>query len=132
MPPCQVKRFREAAGGVPFDEWVRTLSASGKTQNLQAVHDLAGVLTRLSSEGHELRRPTSSPLRDGVHELRFRVKKVNYRVLYFFAGAGLAVISHGCTKEGEVDDADIDSAVARLKQFKANPKRHTAPAPTPI
>ena len=131
MPQCQIKRFREAAGGVPFDEWVRTLTVPGKTQNLEAVHDLAGALNRLADEGHVLRRPTSAPLRDGIHELRFKVKKVNYRVLYFFAGAGVAVIAHGCTKEGEVDDADIDRAVSRRKQFEANPKRHTAPAPPP-
>jgi len=116
---------------VPFDDWVRTFRAPGKRQNLEAVHDLAGVLIRLATAGHALRRPTSAPLRDDIHELRFKVKKVNYRVLYFFAGAGVAVISHGCTKEGEVDDSDIDCDVARRKQFKANPALHTAPQPPP-
>ena len=116
---------------MPFDEWVRTFTEPGRKQNLEAAQDLAGVLTRLATAGHTLRRPTSDFLRDGVHELRFKVKKVNYRVLYFFAGAGVAVISHGCTKEGEVDDREIDRAVARRKQFEANPALHTAPAPPP-
>jgi hypothetical protein len=85
----------------------------------------------VATAGHTLRRPTSAPLRDDIHELRFKVRKVNYRVLYFFAGAGVAVIAHGCTKEGEVDDRDIDRAVARRKQFEANPALHTAPEPPP-
>jgi hypothetical protein len=36
------------------------------------------------ARGHELRRPYADYLRAGVHELRARVGRVNYRILYFF------------------------------------------------
>lgn len=54
---------------------------------------------------------------------------MNYRALYFFAGAGVAVMAHGCTKEGEVNAADIDRAVARRTLYEADPGAHTAAPP---
>ena len=60
---------------------------------------------------HALRRPSSAPLRDEIHELRVKVKRVNYRVLYFFDGSGAAALALGCTKEGTVEATDIDRAV---------------------
>ena len=40
----------------------------------------------LKSFGHELRRPESDYLRDGIYELRVRFQSLNYRMLYFFHG----------------------------------------------
>ncbi len=76
-------------------------------------------------EGHALRRPTSAPLRDGIHELRVEVRNINFRVLYFFAGSGVAVLAHGCTKEGSVEKADVERAVARRLAYEADPAAHT-------
>src|SRR5437016_14453652 len=45
--------------------------------------------------GHELRRPEADLLRDGIYELRASVQGVHHRVLYFFHGAAVAVVSHG-------------------------------------
>jgi phage-related protein len=64
-------------------------------------------------------------LRDSIHELRVRKGRVNYRILYFFHGRGLAVLAHAITKEGEVPDADIDRAVRRRKAFASNAAVHT-------
>jgi Phage derived protein Gp49-like (DUF891) len=64
-------------------------------------------------------------LRDGIHELRLRRGRVNYRVLYFFHGRDLAVLAHAITKEGEVPDADVDRAVRRRKAFASNPTAHS-------
>jgi phage-related protein len=64
-------------------------------------------------------------LRDGIHELRMRQGRVNYRILYFFHGKDSAVLAHAITKEGKVPDADIDRAVRRGKAFAPNPSVHT-------
>ena len=112
---------------MPFDEWLATLIRPSKTQNLAAASRLQILVRRLAAEGHTLRRPTSAPLRDGIHELRAEVRNVNFRILYFFAGPGTAVLTHGCTKEGKVEKADVDRAVARRLAYDANPAAHTAP-----
>ena len=118
---------RNPDGSVPFDEWLATLTRPSKTQNLAAAGRLKVAVRRLATEGHELRRPTSAPLRDGIHELRVEVRNINFRVLYFFAGSGVAVLAHGCTKEGNVEKADVERAVARRLAYEANPTAHTAP-----
>ncbi len=79
---------------------------------------------RTTELGHELRRPEADLLRDGIHELRVRQGRVNFRMLYFFHG-GNAVISHGLTKEDAVPDVEIDRALRRKAQFENDPKKHT-------
>ncbi len=128
MPPCDICLYQDLDGHVPFDEWLSTMSEPGKTQNLAAAMKIAAALQRLATEGHALRRPTSAPLRDGVYELRVGIGRVNYRALYFFAGKGVAVIAHGCTKEAAVDEADIGRAVMRRARYMASPRAHTAPS----
>ena len=73
-------------------------------------------IQRLASRGHELRRPNCDFLRDGIYELRFAHRHVNYRVLYFFDGRR-AVLSHGIVKERRVPDREIDLAVRRKQQW---------------
>jgi len=121
-------RFQEPNGVVPFDEWLATLAQPSKTQNLEAAGKLLAAVMRLAADGHALRRPTSAPLRDGVHELRVKVHRLNYLALYFFAGSGTAVFMHGCTKEGDVADADLDRAIARRLAYISDPGVHTAQA----
>lgn len=83
------------------------------------------LLGALGKQGHELRRPQSAPLQKGVHELRARVKNVNYRVLYFWGGQGVAVLALGCTKEGEVDPAELKRAVQYKTLYEKDPQKHT-------
>ncbi len=63
-------------------------------------------------------------LRDGVYELRVRVGQVNYRLLYFFHGQGVASLAHGLTKEKKVPKADIKRALERKQRFEADPEAH--------
>jgi phage-related protein len=79
---------------------------------------------RLAELGHELRRPEADFLRDGIHELRVRHRRVNYRMLYFFHER-TAVVSHGLTKEDTVPDKEIDLAIVRKAQFAQDPQKHT-------
>jgi len=76
--------------------------------------------------GHELRRPYSDLLRDGIHELRARRGRVNYRMLYFFHGNDIAVVTHGLAKETAVPPADIERAIERKQRYEQAPKKHQA------
>lgn len=62
---------------------------------------------RLSWLGHELRRPESDYLRDGIYELRASFQGVHYRILYFFHGTVAAVLSHWLAKEQAVPAIEI-------------------------
>jgi hypothetical protein len=51
-----------------------------KTLDPDACSECMVVIERLRQFGHTLRRPTADYLRDGIHELRFRTGRVNYRL----------------------------------------------------
>ncbi len=86
---------------------------------------LARILM-LAELGHELRRPVADLLTGGIYELRIRDGSVNYRILYFFCGPGVACLSHGLTKGAAVPPADIELAISRKKLVAANLDRYTA------
>ena len=58
-------------------------------------------ITRLEMDGHTLRRPIADFLRDGIYELRPSYQGVHYRILFFFSGKDVVVLSQGITKEAK-------------------------------
>jgi len=118
MPQTRVVFYREADGAVPVLEWFDELPR-------QAVVKCRVKIDRLKELGHELRRPEADYLRDGVYELRIRLKRINYRLLYFFHRNTAAVISHGIIKEKAVPPKEIDLAVQRMEAFEKDPDVHT-------
>lgn len=120
MPQTDVHFYQEAPGDVPVLDWLTDL----ETRDRRAVNKCQAAIERLAELGHELRRPEADILRDGVYELRVRVGRVNFRLLYFFHGRGVAILAHGLTKEKAVPKADIERAVKRMQQFKADPEAH--------
>ena len=81
-------------------------------------------INRLAQLGSELRRPEADYLRDSIYELRSSYQGVHYRILYFFVGRAIVVLSHGVTKEQEVPPREIDRAIDRRKQVQADFFRH--------
>jgi hypothetical protein len=81
-------------------------------------------IAQLEMQGHELRRPIADFLRDGIYELRPAHQNIQYRILYFFSGKDVVVLSHGITKEGAVPGLEINRAIERKKRFEADPKAH--------
>jgi hypothetical protein len=79
----------------------------------------------LEQQGHELRRPIADSLRDSIYELHPSFQGVHYRILYFFSGRNIVVVSHGIVKESEVPEGEINRAVQRKKCFEANPNAHS-------
>ncbi len=81
-------------------------------------------LGRLETFGRELQRPDADYLRDGIYELRVGLQGVNYRMLYFFHGTAIVVVSHGLVKESVVPPLEIEKAVERKRLFEQNPALH--------
>lgn len=119
--PFQVLYFQGLDGGSPVIEWLESL----RLRDRAAYAKGRSAIQRLGMQGHELRRPTADYLRDGIHELRFRVGRVQHRLLYFFHGRGVAVLVHGLTKERELPHFDIERALTRKRAFATDPERHT-------
>jgi hypothetical protein len=118
MPPTRVVIYCEREGQAGLLDWLDGLP-------LKAQDKCRVRIERLAELGHELHRPAADYLRDGVYELRASLQGVNYRILYFFHGRAIAVLSHGLTKEKAVPSKEIDRAVERKKKFDVDPKRHT-------
>ena len=119
MPPTEVLIYSEMTGESPVLDWIR-----GQRRGIQEKYD--AYIGMLASLGYELRRPTADMLRDGIRELRVtRGRGPHHRMLYHLFGDCRAILLHGCVKEGEVDERDIEIAVERLRRFKRNPDAHT-------
>lgn len=119
MPKTDIVMYAEDDGSVPFLNWFASLP--DKAQDKVYVR-----LERLRELGHELRRPEADYLRDDIYEVRTKHQSVNYRVLYFFYGRTLVVLSHGFAKQqARVPDRDLYTAIQRRKRFVTSPNRHT-------
>jgi phage-related protein len=120
MPSIHVHLFREEDGTVPLLAWL------DKLRPLKAVAKCRVLIELLKTAGQDLRRPHADILRDGIYELRARVGRVQYRLLYFFHGQGTAILSHGFIKRGTaVDPNEIDKAIKRKEKFREHPEAHT-------
>jgi phage-related protein len=118
MPRTKVVFYKEDDGSVPVLEWLDSLQP-------KALDKCTVRVERLREMGHELRRPESDFLRDGIYELRIGLHHVNYRLLYFFHGRTAAVLSHGLVKESEVPTKEIERAIERKRKFERDPDAHT-------
>jgi hypothetical protein len=105
-----------------IEEWLATIPAEAQKKCLS-------YMEKLKERGHELRRPIADILRDGIYELRPTSQNVQFRILYFFSGKNVVVISHGISKEARVPPIEIDRAIERKKKYEANPKVHGVKRP---
>ncbi|MBX7123017.1 MAG: type II toxin-antitoxin system RelE/ParE family toxin [Opitutaceae bacterium] len=121
MPAINVVFYQDRPGDSPVVEWLRKLNAT----HPRAFDKCRAAIARLALHGHELRRPESDYLRDGISELRIRFGSVNYRLLYFFHGRTVSVLAHGLTKESSIPASDLQQAILRKVAFTANPTAHT-------
>ncbi|MFQ5490093.1 MAG: type II toxin-antitoxin system RelE/ParE family toxin [Phycisphaerae bacterium] len=118
MPRTEVILFKEDDGRVPLVEWLDSIPNKPQAKCVAA-------LARLEELGHKLRRPEANYLRDDIYELRVRFRSQNYRMLYFFHGQKVAVVSHGCTKDKRVPAREIGAAIHRKERFEKAPKKHS-------
>ena len=119
MPRIDLILYRDHDGTVPILDWLDGLVTKARDKCLVR-------LERLEEFGHELRRPETEYLGDGIHELRVKNAGVNFRMLYFFYGTKIVVVSHGISKQqAKVPKKEINLATRRMNEFRAAPKQHT-------
>lgn len=121
MPQTEVVFYQEGNGAVPVLNWLQGFRRSDR----RAYESCVAAIERLAESGHELRRPVSDFLRDGIHELRIRKGRVNYRILYFFHGKNVAILNHALTKEEAIPKTDLERALRRMVAFEADPDTHS-------
>lgn len=121
MPRTALYFYKAANGEMPVLVWLREL----RRTNRRAYARCAAAVQELGARGHELRRPLADYLEDGIHELRVRVGRENYRVLYFFHGRNVAILTHALTKEATIPKSDLTRALSRKVAFEADPAART-------
>jgi len=120
MPTTEVLFFKDDDETIPVLEWLNEL----RERNERAYLKCFDMIALLKQFGHELRRPRADILRDGVYELRTKVGKVHYRILYSFVGENVALLDGALTKEKVIPARDIDEAARRAALYKTNPKKY--------
>lgn len=120
MPETQVYFYKEE-DVVPMVDWLTEVSRKDK----KAFEKCQAHLEMLKARGYELHRPYADFLRDGIYELRVPFRRVQYRMLYFFHGQNVVILTHGLTKEDKVPDVEINRAIERKKKYEAEPETHS-------
>lgn len=120
MPETKVLAYRERQGAnaIVYD-WIQEQDRTVQVRCFAAIR-------RLRQMGYELRRPEVDLLRDDIWELRIKVNRIHYRILYSFVGRNEAILILGCTKTDRVPPTMIDRAVRCVQQTKLNTKKHIA------
>jgi phage-related protein len=122
MPSTRIILFQAGEGDVPVLDWLNNLVKRDRKGYANCI----ARIEQLAEYGFELRRPAADFLRDGIYELRAKHVKVQYRILYFFHGQNVVVLSHAFIKVGnQVPDEDIDLALRYKELFVLNPTIHT-------
>ena len=108
MKRWQVEFFEEENGGRPVQDWLDSLPEAVRGKALARI-DL------LAEHGPTLDHPYTSQIKGKLREVRLRVGKTRYRVLYFFDEARVGVLLHGFTKNtAAVEASDKKIAQARM------------------
>ncbi len=119
MPNIKVVYYRDDDGSTPLSEWL------DEVQPRAAVPLCIRKIDALRELGHELRRPHTDILADGIYELRAHLGRVQLRMLYFYANQ-VAVITHGFFKRGDkVPTEEIERAKRFRDRYQADPDGHT-------
>lgn len=123
--PVSVVLYQDESGERPVLTFLRRESKVVRRQAVQHLELLRAL-------GHRLRRPYCDNLGSGLWELRWRVRKVHYRILYFFDGQTIVVLVHSLTKKGVIPVIDIVRAQQRKAIYYANPGAHAYPFPVTL
>jgi len=113
LAQTEVFLYRDEEGRIPLRDWLDELPTKVQDKCTERI-------SRLAELGNELRRPEADYLRDGIYELRASYQGVHYRMLYFFSGKAVVVLSHGFAKERQVPPKEIDTAIKRKKQVEGD------------
>lgn len=109
----EIEFYDAEDGKCPLQEYLDSLEPKLLAKTLRTI-DL------LENCGTKLRQPYSSPLGDGIFELRTKQGSDITRVLYFFLIGNKAILTNGFTKKTQkTPRSEIDTA----KKYKADYER---------
>lgn len=110
----EVELYEDERGFSPVYNFIMGLA----NRKLQA--KVVGSLEVLAEKGNSLREPYSKHLEDGIFELRCKVASDIVRLLYFFHGDKLIVVTNGFVKKTQKTPArEIALAKRRRKDYLA-------------
>lgn len=96
--------FESVSGHAPALEFLRT-----KPKSVRA--EAGWLLEQLEKYGTNLERTVVGFLEDGIYELRWEVERNAYRLLFFFSGRQIIVVTHGFAKKTKkVPKGEIERA----------------------
>lgn len=109
----KVKYYLTSSGRSPVEEFIRGLSENTRSEIADAVV--------LLESGQTLAMPLSrnlSSIRPGLHELRFRDKAGQVRVIYFFKKGDAVYFVHAVRKKTQtLPSQEISLILKRLKEI---------------
>ncbi|MGD1101399.1 MAG: type II toxin-antitoxin system RelE/ParE family toxin [Terriglobia bacterium] len=118
MKRWQIEFFEEQDGGRPVQAWLDGLPEAVRGKVLARI-DL------LAQHGPTLDHPYTSQIEGKLREVRVRLGKTRYRVLYFFDAARVGILLHGFTKNTAAVE-ETDKKIGRDRMA-----RHAAQGRTP-
>jgi len=105
--------YQDDDGKLPVMKWLDTLPEEVRGKVIARI-DL------LKEGGPTLDYPYTSQIDGRLREIRLRVGKTRYRVLYFFDDERTAILLHGLTKNTPaVEEADKRIGSARMAKHEA-------------
>lgn len=117
MPGVRIYWYRQGAQ-VPMRTWLDSLTSRSQIRCVAS-------MTLLSIHGHAMRRPAVAHLREGLYELRIRDGRLHMRVLFFFDGVGVVVMTHGFIKKtATVPERELALARRRREAYLGQPAAH--------
>jgi phage-related protein len=118
MAAVRVLLYREGKN-IPVLDYLASAQPGARQNLIRAIR-------RLAEAGDELRRPHSDYLEDGVYELRTHDGRAQHRILYFFDGQAIVILSHGLRKEAAVPAGELRRAKLYRTRYVADPGGHSA------
>ena len=101
--------FRERDGAFPVQDWMNSLPKEVRAR-------FAAHIQMLAEHGPTLDFPFTSQIEGKLRELRMRIGKTRYRVLYFFDSRQVGMLLHGFTKDtAAVSLADKNMGLNRMR-----------------
>lgn len=120
MPRTNVLLYKEE-NNIPMLNWLEEV----KRTDRKAFEKCIAQMKLLKNYGYELHRPYADYLKNGIYELRISFRHIQYRILYFFHGKNVIILSHGLIKERKVLDVEINKAIERKLKYENDPESHT-------
>lgn len=103
--------YRKEGGRSPIEDFISKCSEQEKLE-------IVAHLDALSQLGFKARRPLADYLEDGIYELRVRVMKKQFRVLYFFFHQDKIIITNAFVKKStKIYMAEIEMAKRIREDF---------------